>query len=124
MKFYKCSICGQIIQIVKDTKAPLVCCGKDMEEIIPNTVDAALEKHVPVIKVDKNKVEVKVGSMPHPMEEKHFIEWIVIQTKKGYQFISLKPGGEPEGFFELTDGDEIEAAYAYCNIHSLWKKDR
>lgn len=123
MKLYKCSICGQVIQIVKETDVPLVCCGREMEEIIPNTVDAASEKHVPVIKVNGNKVEVKIGSLEHPMEQGHYIEWIVLKTKKGYQFVSLKPGKKPEGDFELADDDEIEAAYAYCNIHALWKSE-
>ena len=121
MKFYRCETCGQIIAIVKKTAVPVMCCGKPMKEIIPGTTDAAAEKHVPVVEVDGNKVVVKVGSVAHPMLPEHFIEWIAIQTKMGNQRKALNPGEEPKACFMLCEGDEIEAAYAYCNLHSLWK---
>ncbi len=123
MKFYRCSLCGQMIAIVKDTDVPVVCCGMDMEELIPGSVDASHEKHVPVIKVDGDLVTVTVGSDPHPMSDKHFIEWISLQTKCGNQRKELKPGDAPAVCFRLCEGDEVKAAYAYCNLHGLWKAE-
>lgn len=121
MRFYKCSHCGQIAAIVKKTGAPLVCCGEPMQEIIPGTTDAAVEKHVPVFEVKDNIVTVCVGSASHPMLPEHYIEWVSIQTKFGNQRKALKPGDEPKVCFALCEGDEVEAVYAYCNLHSLWK---
>lgn len=121
MKFYKCKHCGQIVAIVKKTGVPLVCCGEKMEELVPGTVDASLEKHVPVVNVKGNLVEVSVGSVAHPMAPEHFIEWVSIQTKFGNQRKQLNPGDEPKVVFPLLDGDEVLAVYAYCNLHSLWK---
>ena len=121
MKFYRCPVCGQIVAIVKKTGAPLVCCGKPMEEIIPGTTDASQEKHVPVYEVKDGKVFVKIGSIPHPMEEAHYIEWIALKTKFGNQRKALKPGDAPEAVFCICEGDEVEAVYEYCNLHSLWK---
>ncbi len=121
MKFYRCPVCGQIVAIVKKTGAPLVCCGKPMEEIIPGTTDASQEKHVPVYEVKDGKVFVKIGSVPHPMEEAHYIEWIALKTKFGNQRKALKPGDAPEAVFCICEGDEVEAVYEYCNLHSLWK---
>lgn len=121
MKFYRCSTCGQIVAIVEKKACPIMCCGKAMEEIVPNTVDAAQEKHVPVVEVKDNKVVVKVGSVAHPMLEEHFIEWVALKTKFGNQRKQLKPGDEPVVCFALCEGDEVEAVYAYCNLHGLWK---
>jgi len=101
----------------------LVCCGNDMEELVPNTVDAAVEKHVPVIEVEGNKVTVKIGSVTHPMVDEHWIEWIYLETKEGVQRKCLKPGDEPKAVFVLNDGDEVVSAYEHCNIHGLWKKE-
>ena len=92
-----------------------------MKEIIPNTTDASAEKHVPVIKVDGRHVVVEVGSVAHPMVDVHYIEWIAIATKQGAQRKILNPGDKPEAVFELAGGDEFVEAYAYCNLHSLWK---
>ena len=121
MKFYRCSHCGQIIAIVKETGVPVICCGEPMTEVIPGTTDASLEKHVPVFTVEKNKVHVSVGSVEHPMVPEHYIEWVAIQTKLGNQRKQLSPGNEPKACFSICDGDEVEAVYAYCNLHSLWK---
>ena len=121
MKFYRCETCGQIVAIVDKKACPVMCCGKPMKEIVPGTTDAAVEKHVPVVTVDGCCVKVTVGSVAHPMAEEHFIEWIAIQTKQGNQRKALKPGDAPEACFALCEGDEVEAAYAYCNLHSLWK---
>ncbi|MBO4343308.1 MAG: desulfoferrodoxin FeS4 iron-binding domain-containing protein [Clostridia bacterium] len=122
MKFYRCEICGQIIAIVKKTGSPLVCCGQPMKEIIPGTTDAAAEKHVPVYEVKDGKVIVKIGEIAHPMTDEHYIEWVSVQTTGGNQRKALKPGDAPEVCFSICDGDEVEAVYAYCNLHSLWKK--
>lgn len=121
LKFYNCEICGKIIAMVKDTGVPTICCGQPMKEIVPGSVDAAAEKHVPVVSVDGNIVTVEVGSVPHPMAEEHYIEWIVLSTKEGMQRKELNPGDEPKAEFALTDGDEVIGALAYCNLHSLWK---
>ena len=121
MKFYRCSHCGQIIAIVKATGVPIVCCGEPMAEVVPGTTDASLEKHVPVVNVEGNTVHVRVGSAAHPMVPEHYIEWVAIQTKLGNQRKQLSPGDEPKACFSICDGDEVEAVYAYCNLHSLWK---
>lgn len=121
MKFYRCAHCGQIIAIVKKTAVPVMCCGKPMQEIVPGTTEASVEKHVPVFEVKDNKVLVTVGSAPHPMTEEHFIEWVVLQTKSGNQRKELKPGMEPKVCFSICEGDEVEAVLAYCNLHGLWK---
>ena len=121
MKFYRCAHCGQIIAVVKKTGVPIICCGEPMKEIIPGTTDASLEKHVPVYEVKDGKVVVKVGAIDHPMIPEHYIEWVAIQTKFGNQRKSLKPGDAPQVCFRLCDGDDVEAVYAYCNLHSLWK---
>ena len=121
MKFYKCPVCGQIVAVVKKTGVPVMCCGKPMQEIVPGTTDAAVEKHVPVVEVSGDKVVVTVGSVEHPMLPEHYIEWIALQTTSGNQRKALKPGTEPKACFRICDGDTVEAVYAYCNLHALWK---
>ncbi len=121
MKFYICKHCGNIVAMVKESGAPISCCGEKMSEIIPGTTDAAVEKHVPVIEVNGNIVTVTVGEVIHPMIPEHYIEWIAISTNKGNQRKQLKPGEEPKACFALCEGEQVEAAYAYCNLHSLWK---
>ena len=121
MKFFKCMHCGQIIAVVKKTGVPVVCCGEPMKELVAGTSDGALEKHVPVYEVKDGKVFVQVGSVIHPMEEKHYIEWIAVQTTSGIQFKELKPGMEPKACFALCEGEEVEAVFEHCNLHSLWK---
>lgn len=98
-----------------------MCCGQKMTEIIPGTTDAAVEKHVPVYTVDGTTVTVSVGSTAHPMLPEHYIEWVSLQTKQGNQRKLLKPGDEPKVCFAMCEGDEVEAVYAYCNLHGLWK---
>lgn len=120
-KFYKCNKCGQIVRKVKDTKMPLICCGEEMSEITPKEHEEGLsEKHIPVYKLKKNKVITLVGSVIHPSTNDHYIEWILLETNSGSHLKSLKPGDYPEAIFELDDGEEVVAIYAYCNIHSLW----
>ena len=121
MKFYRCEKCKKMIAMVKGSPCPTMCCGEAMKEIVPGTTEASAEKHIPVYEIRDNKVYVTVGSALHPMEEKHYIEWIALQTKTGNQRRALSPGMEPKACFAICEGDEVEAVYAYCNLHSLWK---
>ena len=121
LKYYICENCGNIITKVKDSKVPVMCCGQKMKEIIPGTTDAAVEKHVPAYEVKDNVVNVQVGSVEHPMVEEHYIEWIDVQTPQGYQHKVLNPGDKPQASFALAEGETVEAVYAYCNLHGLWK---
>ena len=120
-KFYVCSHCGNIIAKVKDVGVPVMCCGQKMTEIVPGTTEASHEKHIPVYQVEGNIVTVRVGAVDHPMAPEHFIEWVSLQTKQGNQRKLLTPGQEPVVRFALCEGDEVEAVYAYCNLHGLWK---
>ena len=119
MRFYKCRECGagEILE------APAGCCADGWEELIPNTTDAAGEKHVPVIETDGGNVTVRVGSVEHPMLEAHHIAWIVLETGTGYQKKLLHPGEKPVARFALAEGETAVAAYEYCNLHGLWKAD-
>lgn len=123
MKFYKCASCGSIVAAVEENCGPVHCCGKAMTLLEPNTVDAAVEKHVPVVSVDGNVVTVTVSSVEHPMTEEHLIQWVAIATKQGNQRKELAAGQKPVVQFALLEGDEVEAAYAYCNLHGLWKSE-
>ena len=116
---YKCEVCGVIIEVLHSSKGKLVCCGKPMTLMAENTVDAAKEKHVPVIEKDAGGIKVKVGEVAHPMEEKHYIEWIelVADGKVYRQF--LNPGEAPEAYFEVK-ADKVEAR-EYCTLHGHWK---
>ena len=120
MTFYKCSHCGNITVHVEDSGVRCVCCGEEMQPIVPNTSDGAGEKHVPVIKVDGNIVTVTVGAVEHPMLGAHHIAWILLETRKGRQRKALNPGDRPVAQFALTEDDEAVAAYEYCNLHGLW----
>ncbi len=119
MKFLQCEVCGNMVGQIKASGVPLTCCGKSMKTLVCGEIDAAQEKHVPVVKVDGNKVLVDVGSVAHPMADEHSIEWIALETKLGNQRKELK--GEPKACFSLCEDDEVVAAYAYCNLHGLWK---
>jgi superoxide reductase len=121
-KFFICKICGNLVAMINSSGAKMVCCGQEMTELTPNTVEASHEKHLPVVKVEGNTVTVKVGSVPHPMTEEHLIQWIFLKTKRGGQRKALKAGEAPEAVFTLVD-DAPYAAYAYCNLHGLWKTD-
>ena len=122
-QFYICKRCGNLVGFVENTGVPIKCCGENMEELTANTNDAAVEKHVPIIKVDGNKVTVDIGSVPHPMVEHHYISWVYIQTEKGGQRKILTANNKPSVEFALTDDDKLEAAFAYCNLHGLWKAE-
>lgn len=110
-----------MVELIKASGAPMSCCGQKMTELIPGTVDASLEKHVPVYTVEDNLVSVNVGSIDHPMVPEHYIEWIALETKFGFQRKHLNPGEAPHATFALVDGDEVVAVYEYCNLHGLWK---
>ena len=119
IQIYKCEVCGNIVEVLHEGVGELVCCGQPMKLLVANTVDAAKEKHVPVIEKTASGVTVKVGSVAHPMEEKHYIEWIEIITDgKAYRQF-LKPGDAPEAVFEIK-ANKIETR-EYCNLHGLWK---
>ena len=121
-KFYICSHCRNIAEMVYDTDIPLYCCGEKMEELIPNTVEASGEKHIPDVTLSGDRVEVNVGSVDHPMVEVHWIEWVQLVTDQGSHRKWLKPGQAPKVSF-LVPGEKPLAVYAYCNLHGLWKKE-
>ncbi|MCX6581570.1 MAG: desulfoferrodoxin [Candidatus Aminicenantes bacterium] len=119
LEIYKCEMCGNIVEVLHGGAGALVCCNKDMKLMVENTVDAAREKHVPVLEIEKDGILVKVGSVAHPMLAEHWIEWIeLISDGKAYRQF-LKPGEKPEAFFKIT-AKEVTAR-EYCNLHGLWK---
>ena len=119
VKFYICKHCGNIVGLIHNAGVPLVCCGEKMSELVPNTTEAATEKHLPVVEMDGNIVKVSVGSVEHPSTEEHYIAWVYLETAHGGQRKAIKPGDKPEVSFALQD-DELIAVYAYCNLHGLW----
>lgn len=121
MRFFICPQCSEVVELIYDAGASIACCGAPMTELVPGTTDAAAEKHVPVYSVDGHMVTVRVGSAPHPMLPEHHIAWIALQTRQGTQRKHLRPGDAPEAHFALCPGDEVEAVYAYCDLHSLWQ---
>ena len=116
---YKCEICGNMVEVVHASGGILVCCGQPMKLQVENTVDASKEKHVPVIKKVDGGVLVKVGEIEHPMLEKHYIEWIEIQTSNSTYRKQLNPGDKPEALFLVKE--EVLCAREYCSVHGLWK---
>lgn len=119
LQVYKCAVCGNIVEVLHGGAGELVCCGEPMELLDEKTADATTEKHVPVIEKIEGGYKVKVGSVPHPMEEKHFIEWIeLLADGKAYRQF-LKPGAAPEAIFHVK-ADAVSAR-EYCNVHGLWK---
>ncbi len=119
VQVYKCDICGNIVEVLHAGKGELVCCNEPMKLLTENTVDASKEKHVPVIEKGANGITIKVGSVAHPMEEKHYIEWIEGVVDGAVYRRFLKPGEAPEAFFPIQ-GDSVTAR-EYCNVHGLWK---
>lgn len=122
MQFFVCEECGNLVGMIHSSGAPMICCGQKMKELVANTSDGAKEKHVPVVTVDGDTVTVEVGSVAHPMVEAHYIQWIYLHTERGGQRKALKPGEAPKAVFVLKD-DKAVAAYEYCNLHGLWKKE-
>lgn len=119
-QIYKCPICGNIVEVTHHGGGELVCCGAPMKLMEPNAVDAALEKHVPVVTVESDKVLVKVGSIAHPMEDKHYIEWIELIADDRVYRQNLDPSEKPEAIFNVKVQGALEVR-AYCNLHGLWK---
>ena len=122
-RFFKCNHCKNIIVMVEDKGVPVMCCGEKMQEMKANTSDGASEKHVPVVEVNGKEVKVIVGDVTHPMLEEHHIAWIYLHTNQGGQLKYLDHVGAPEAVFVLAEGEELIAAYEYCNLHGLWKKE-
>ncbi len=120
LQVYKCELCGNIVEVLHAGEGALVCCGQPMTLIKENTVDASKEKHVPVIEKQATGYLVKVGSIPHPMEEKHYIEWVELTAAGVVYRKMLKPGDKPEAFFAVTAAATVSAR-EYCNLHGLWK---
>ena len=119
VKFYRCRHCGNVIQKVVDSKVPVVCCGEKMEELVPGTVDASLEKHVPVVtRLDENTLKIQVGSVEHPMLPEHHISFIYVETERGGIRVNLKD--EPVAVVYVGE-ERVTAVYEYCNLHGLWK---
>ncbi|MBO4591981.1 MAG: desulfoferrodoxin [Eubacterium sp.] len=123
MKVYKCTKCNNMISYLNKDACDVKCCGESMVEVVPNTTDAAGEKHVPVVEIDGNTVTVTVGSVEHPMMEAHYIQWIAIETEQGRQRKILSPEDKPVAVFALAEGDKVKEAYEYCNLHGLWKAE-
>lgn len=122
LQIYKCELCGNIVEVVHAAGGMLVCCGQPMQLQVENTVDAAREKHVPVVEAIDGGFKVKIGSLPHPMEEKHYIEWIELVVNGLAYRKFLKPGDAPEAEFKITvPADAKVIAREYCNLHGLWK---
>ncbi len=120
LQVYKCEVCGNIIEVMHGGMGELVCCGQPMKLFVENTVDAAKEKHVPVVEKTAEGIKVKVGSVAHPMEEKHFIEWVELNVAGKVYRQFLNPGEAPEALFCVND-DGPAVAREYCNLHGLWK---
>lgn len=117
---YKCPICGNVVEVLHAGGGQLVCCGQPMELLSPKSEDVGFEKHLPVVEAKGNTVTVKIGSIPHPMEETHFIEWIeVIADNQVYKKF-LKPNQEASAIFEVTG--QVNQVRCYCNLHGLWQK--
>ncbi len=121
VRYLFCKHCHNLVQVVNDAGVPIVCCGEPMMELIPNSTDAAGEKHVPIVQRDGNRIHVDVGSTAHPMAEEHHIAWVALVTRQGVQLRYLPHDHAPKTCFSLCDGDEPVEVLAYCNLHGLWK---
>ncbi|MCL2043378.1 MAG: desulfoferrodoxin [Treponema sp.] len=120
MQFFVCKICGNFVGLINNSGVPMICCGEELTELVPNTVEASTEKHLPAVTASNDGISVQVGSTPHPMEEGHHIAFVYAETKRGGQRKSLKTGEEPKASFVFSDDTPV-AVYAYCNLHGLWK---
>ena len=123
IKIYKCSICGNIAIKVIDKNTQLKCCEKFMEELKANDTEASLEKHVPFVTINDNIATAVVGETQHPMQEEHFINFIIFQTTNGYFVKNLKPNTAPVAQYILNENEKLLAVYEYCNLHGLWVKE-
>ena len=123
MEFCKCNKCGNFVLFVEGPHCTPVCCGEPMERLVAGTTDGAREKHVPAVTVEGSTVTVKVGEVEHPMLEKHYIQFIALETNFGSHMRKLTPADKPEAVFILAEGEVPAAAYEYCNLHGLWKAE-
>jgi superoxide reductase len=119
-QIYKCALCGNIVEVVHEGAGELVCCGQPMNLLVPNKVEAANEKHIPIIEKTDKGIIVKVGSVEHPMAAEHYIEWIEVTNGSYSQKKYLKPGDKPQAEFFVQYSDNL-VARSYCNLHGLWK---
>lgn len=119
--FYKCNVCGNVMIKLTDSGLTPQCCGRDMEKMIPNEKDAIIEKHVPYVKCDGNKLNIQIGETLHPMSADHYIEWIFVKTSKSSYIRYLSPECEPTACFKICKDEKPVAVYEYCNIHGLWE---
>jgi len=124
MRFYQCRHCGNMISFHREVVPSVKCCGTAMLEMEPNTADASGEKHVPILDVHGREALVQVGKAEHPMTEEHHIEWVILETTRGYYKRYLQPEVPPEARFTLQKDEAVRSAYEYCNIHGLWKSPR
>lgn len=123
MKFYICDKCLNVITFLNDSGVTPICCGESLRELKPNTVDGSIEKHVPHVTVNKDEVTVQVGKDKHPMEDSHYIKFVVLETDKMAHTIYLKPNDDPVVCFKICGCEKPLRVYEYCNIHGLWLKD-
>ena len=121
-KFFICKHCGNLVGAINFSGVPMICCGEKMQEIVPNSVEAATEKHIPAVTLEGDMLHVVVGSVEHPMLPEHYIQWIFVKTEHGGQRRALNPGDKPQADFCVAS-DKPVAVYAYCNIHGLWVKE-
>ncbi|MGL6106194.1 desulfoferrodoxin family protein [Romboutsia sp.] len=120
-KFYVCATCGNLVGMIKHNGPKISCCGKVMNELVANTTEASTEKHIPTVTIDGENIHVEVGSILHPMENEHYIDWVYISTEKGAQRKTLEVGSSPVVDFKISSDDKVLEVYAYCNLHGLWK---
>ena len=121
VQFFICNHCGNIIAMIKDRGVPIKCCGENMQQITAGTSDGAKEKHIPVYHTKGETVTVSVGAAEHPMTPEHYIDWVCLETQKGFQIKKLSPDMSAKVSFCLTKDDKVSSVYAFCNLHSLWK---
>lgn len=120
MEFFRCKHCGNLVMMLHKSGAPLFCCGQEMELLMPNTTDGAQEKHVPAVVRENNTVHITIGSVPHPMIETHYIQWIALETTYGVQIKYLQPNEDAVANFVLASDEQPLKVYEYCNLHGLW----
>ncbi|MCL2070554.1 MAG: desulfoferrodoxin [Treponema sp.] len=123
MRFFICKHCGNFVGFIHNSGVAMVCCGEELTELVPNTVEASAEKHLPVAAVSGSSLSVQIGSAPHPMENEHHISFVYVETKNGGMRKNLAAGKEPKVSFALSEDDKPAAVYAYCNLHGLWKTE-
>ena len=120
--FLICRHCGNIVAVIRDRGVPIHCCGEEMGELIPGATEASGEKHIPAYEIEGNTVRVTIGLSEHPMTAEHYIEWVCLETEHGIQYAHLDPGDKPNVKFSVCDEDKVQAVYAFCNQHDLWRK--